>query len=189
MVSKLCIFSPVAIELEKEAGLKTDDVNKRERTTELSSLISDVRNNDCELVLNWIDQNEVNLAERGKTLKWKIKRLKFCQALTQNPPLETSDLCEHNLIIDKFKLLLVKLRCDLSNCCQAFYETELKQLMTSLLFRKNIRQSRYKDLIDRCLNSIPEICEDLRNDFGHLYNMPELSHEHLMSAHAAGCVG
>jgi len=171
----LCIFSPVAIELEKEAGLKTDDVNKRERTTELSSLISDVRNNDCELVLNWIDQNEVDLAERGKTLKWKIKRLKFCQALTQNPPLETSDL--------------LKLRCDLSNCCQAFYETELKQLMTSLLFRKNIRQSRYKDLIDRCLNSIPEICEDLRNDFGHLYNMPELSHEHLMSAHAAGCVG
>ena len=61
--------------------------------------------------------------------------------------------------------------------------------MTSLLFRKNINQSKYSDLIERCLNSIPEICEDLRNDFGDLHNMPELSHEHLMSAHAAGCVG
>ena len=78
-------LSPVAHQLECESGLELDDCIKKEKTHELSNLINDVRNADCQIVLKWIEQNRAKLRNNGQLLEWKIKRLKFCQALTSNP--------------------------------------------------------------------------------------------------------
>ena len=61
--------------------------------------------------------------------------------------------------------------------------------MTAILYRSNLSTSKYYHLVEKCLNSIPEICDDLRGEYGVMNEMPDLSYEHLMSAHAAGCVG
>ena len=61
--------------------------------------------------------------------------------------------------------------------------------MTAILYRSNLSSSKYYHLVEKCLNSIPEICDDLRGEYGVMNEMPDLSYEHLMSAHAAGCVG
>ena len=61
--------------------------------------------------------------------------------------------------------------------------------MTAILYRSNLSSSKYYHLVEKCLNSIPEICDDLRGEYGVMNDMPDLSYEHLMSAHAAGCVG
>lgn len=78
-------LSPVAYQLERESGLELDDCIKKEKTHELSNLINDVRNADCQIVLDWIEENRFKLRNNGQLLEWKIKRLKFCQALTSNP--------------------------------------------------------------------------------------------------------
>ena len=78
-------LSPVAHQLERESGLELDDCIKKEKTHELSNLINDVRNADCQIVLDWIEENRSKLRNNGQLLEWKIKRLKFCQALTSNP--------------------------------------------------------------------------------------------------------
>ena len=78
---------------------------------------------------------------------------------------------------------------NLSTCCAKYYEDELKLLMTAILYRSNLSSSKYYHLVEKCLNSIPEICDDLRGEYGVMNEMPDLSYEHLMSAHAAGCVG
>ena len=61
--------------------------------------------------------------------------------------------------------------------------------MTAILYRSNLSSSKYYHLVEKCLNSIPEICDDLRGEYGVMNETPDLSYEHLMSAHAAGCVG
>ena len=84
---------------------------------------------------------------------------------------------------------LVEIGRNLSTCCSKYYEDELKLLMTAILYRSNLSSSKYYHLVEKCLNSIPEICDDLRGEYGVMNEMPDLSYEHLMSAHAAGCVG
>lgn len=167
-------LSPVAHQLECESGLELDDCIKKEKTHELSNLINDVRNADCQIVLDWIGENRSKLRNNGQLLEWKIKRLKFCQALTSNPipPLPK----------------LIEIGRNLSTCCAKYYEDELKLLMTAILYRSNLSSSKYYHLVEKCLNSIPEICDDLRGEYGVMNEMPDLSYEHLMSAHAAGCV-
>ena len=82
---------------------------------------------------------------------------------------------------------LIKLGNGLSKCCQSDQaQTELKQLMTAILYRKNLKNSAYGALVARCLDSVPEMCDDLKVAYGRLHEMPELNHEHLMAAHAAG---
>ena len=61
--------------------------------------------------------------------------------------------------------------------------------MTAILYRQKLPDSKYWSLIEKCLDSVPEMCEDLKVAYGMLHNMPELNHEHLMYAHAAGCIG
>lgn len=78
----------------------------------------------------------------------------------------------------------------LSECCVTSQDQEeLKQLMTAILYRKKLEKSKYGALIDKFIDSVPEMCDDLKIAYGLLHNMPELNHEHLMYAHAAGCIG
>ena len=89
----------------------------------------------------------------------------------------------------ELQIFSVEIGRNLSTCCAKYYEDELKLLMTAILYRSNLSSSKYYHLVEKCLNSIPEICDDLRGEYGVMNEMPDLSYEHLMSAHAAGCVG
>ena len=72
----------VADQLESETDSDSIGQEKREKTRELAKLINDLRQNDCKLLLIWLEENREALGVfHGKQLEWKVKRLKFCQKL------------------------------------------------------------------------------------------------------------
>jgi len=169
-------MSPVADQLQRETKSDPMGEEKRDKTRQLAQLIDDIRKGDCQQVLAWLDHLRVDLgAYHGRQLEWKVKRLKFCQRLKKHPQVTLTELLE--------------LGRGLAACATTRHQqNELAKLMTAILYRAKLEKSQYWALVEKCLDSVPEMCEDLKLAYGQLHNMPELNHEHLMYAHAAGCI-
>lgn len=169
-------LSHVAHELEKESGFESENKDRKEKFLFLTDLLTDLRNGKNDKLLDWIYTHRAKLAEKNSFIEWKIRRLEFCQMLMSPnvPPV---------IQLIKAGQVLAQTRCD-----QEANSKELQQLMTAILYRNKMDACPYNSLIQTFLNSTAEICDDLMNDFGYVNNMPELSYEHLVSAHSAGCI-
>lgn len=170
-------YSEIAEDLEEESSvnLYPKDSDKKTKFVELAKLISSIREGDFDSSLEWIATNRSNL-NANSMYEWKIRKCQYCRMLLD----KTSSVEE--LIIASRKM---------TSCRELEAETEgdeIKMLMTALLYRNKLDDSEtLGPFVKSLANSSAEICDELINDFSNVNGIHELRHEHLMSAHSAGC--
>ena len=79
-------LSHVAHELELESGFETKNKDIKDKFLFLSELLTDLRNNKHQKVLDWIDENRQKLGDKNSNIEWKVRRMEFCQLLVSDGP-------------------------------------------------------------------------------------------------------